>query len=525
MTVLLLLRGPGETPPAPPPTLEPIRDLVIGRIALPTIFDDVKETIGNSVETAGLSASLGERQPRPFAVTLPVHGDHHDSDPVAVGERARRQLRALLDNPAARAQGTYLAFAPDPDLNGWLLIGGGDLEYGQGGITFADFTLALTDCYRLGSRRTHRSARTLWLLDRRLATTPRDTLETVFSEDFADQDATARLVLPVGATDLLGAAGEPLTPAAYRSTGDGDLAVLDGRTHLETVSYEQDEADQGKADVLALDRRGVAAPTQTEQGDLDPQGHYGWEELYGPDQQLSADDMPVLQNGVCRVRWVDEIGLGIDAFVGAVGYVEQARVTLWTTAPTLPALVHGLAGARIVEWTPERAVVAAVLGLPSGERAELYVTLQRGWSAPRVEAYVRSPTDPAPWSALQVMPATAGDTTVGNSTGSTTVVDATVHLGSFSACDWAYLLPQSPNLALHMAVLQANLWLVGRSDLATYGSARKGVLIEQPPGDLPAGYVSVQLGVGARGAEAADAQDLGETVLYDARQAPELVER
>ena len=178
------------------------RRVALGPLALPTLMGELKETLGDQLETVGAGVAPGERRPRPFPLSIPIHGAVTDGvDRFAMGNRLRRQIRALMENSQARLEGLYLAFSPDPELNGWLLIGGGDLAYAQGGISLADYKLELTDCYKVANLRTHRPARRVVAIDRRLATTQLDYLGTLYSTGFAAKSAVARHYLPVGVSD------------------------------------------------------------------------------------------------------------------------------------------------------------------------------------------------------------------------------------------------------------------------------------------------------------------------------------
>jgi hypothetical protein len=510
----------------PPPDNTAARDLRLGRIRLPTLSDDVKEALGSEVETVGAAVSLGDRRARALPVSVPVHGDQGDTDSRLVADRMRRQVRALADNARARGEALYLAVDADPDLNGWLIVGSAELEHAEGGVVLGDYRLSLSDTYRIGGLRTHRPARMVQITDRRIATTPRDVLRRLYSTDFSAQAAQARTFLPVGATDVSGSLGAPLAPTALAAI-DGSLALLTDRTDLEVLSFEQGEADHGKADVLALDRRGIAAPAFTLAGDADPQGQYGWEELYGPDQHLSDGDVPTLQNGLCRTRFIDATdAVALDAYVAGTGFVEQARVTLWRELSGTRTQFTTLGKCRVVEWTPERSVVAATLSIGTADRCEVYLTLQRGWKGPRVEAYAISSNGTKPGVEIRIQPATAGDTTLGRSSGTDAIADTTDY-GNFSAlAPYAYLLPQSPNLGIYIAVCRTAVKLRGTTDSTAYGAARTGIGVWGPDGTAAAeGYASAEIALDTQTGASTIATDHGKACLYDARAVPVLVQR
>lgn len=500
-------------------------DVKLGRLRLVTINGDINEAVGDSLEAIGAAIAAGERRARPFPLTLPVYGSRHEDDPFEATERIRRQVRALMENADVRLGGLYLAVDFDPDMNGWLLVGGGDLKYGPGGVAIGDHLLELTDCYKVGNQRTVRPARRLEVRDRRLATVARDYLGMIRSTNFAAETATVHHFLPVGASDPIGAAAAVLQPAT-RSTIDGALPLLTARPDGEVVTFLHSEANHGLADVVAFDRRGFTAPSTTLAGDKDPQSLYGWEELYGPDQPLTTADIPVLQNGLCRLRWVDSrSSFALDAFVAGTGYVEQGRVSIWRDTPAGTETQYTTVISRqLVEWTPERAVLHVRLGISTTDRVDLYITLQRGWTGPRVEAYASWASAGKPGVAIRLVPFTSGATTLGREAGTVAISNGTTHLSSFATwAPWLYLLAPAPNLALHAAVLAELVKLIGRASSAEYGSSRNGISITAQDATAIEGYISATLGVGARGSETADATLLGETNLYATQAIPELV--
>lgn len=231
-------------------------DLRLGRLYLPTVLDGIKETVGDQLEAVGAISLAGERAPKVLPLTLPVYGESTDSDRQEAGLRLRRQLRSLLRNPKARLEGLYFDWSVDPDLNAWLLVGRGEIVDGDGGITMADFKAELSDVALAGAPRTHRPGRRLEARDRRLATTPRDYRGTVFSTDFAAQTAQTRHYLPVGASDIVGAADRVVIPDAGYSGAEGFVPGVIGATPGESLTFEQAETDRHKGDVVILDRRG-----------------------------------------------------------------------------------------------------------------------------------------------------------------------------------------------------------------------------------------------------------------------------
>lgn len=489
------------------------RDLRLGRLRFVTALDDLKETLGETFEAIGAGLFPSEGRPRPFPLSLPLHGDRTDTDDYAAATRLRRQVRALLENQDARLEGLYLAVAFDSELNGWLLPGGGDIEDTQSrGIVMGDWKLSLTDVYKLGSPRAVRPARRLVALDRRLATTPRDYLKRIYSTDFAAQTALAEHHFPEGSLNLVGVGGQAL----------GDVTSLQGRVHGEVVSFDLPEASHGVGDVLALDRRDVMAPTWSVAGDADPQGVYGWEEMYGPEQGGYGDaaDPPVLQNMLCRVRWLPtEQAFSIERGVaGTSQYADHARAIVYYGNAL--ARLGTLADARLIEWTPERAVMA----LWSADRAAaVYVTLQRGWRGPRIEVYApRSVGAAAEAARIRVVGSTT-DSDLYTSSGNAPITDGAA-FGDFTTREnWAYMRRSTTDATI-MAVLQDTLTLTGRTDATAYGGGTRDALDFHIPGGSD-GYVSVRFSAWNATGLATQAQQVGQKHLIDARSLPELVAR
>ncbi len=241
-----------------------IRDLTLGRMSFPTLAEAVKETVGDQLDAVGAALTPGERQPRPLPLVIPVTGAESDANPYASGNRMRRQLRSLMENPLARMGGLYVTFSPDPELNGWLLVGNCDLEESDGGITLADYKLTMNDAYVVGRRRTHRPARRVELMDKRLSTSPRDYLRTYYSTDWAAFSGLAVVNLPPYISDSVGAGNAPLALAGTPMVGiDGPENLVTGRADGEVVHYEAPEPVSAisKGGVVLFDRKGVTAPT------------------------------------------------------------------------------------------------------------------------------------------------------------------------------------------------------------------------------------------------------------------------
>jgi hypothetical protein len=493
------------------------RDVRLGPLQFRTVEGELKETLGDQLESVGAALVAGERRPRPFSLSLPIEMVASDGDPLGEAEKLRRQVRALMENARARLQGLWFEFAIDTVLNGWLLVGGADLSYTEQGTTFADYLLELTDCYRVGDRTTHRPARRVEVYDRRLATTPRDTLGRLYSTDFANEVAMASHYLPPGATDVLGALEIPLAPETFNALG-GTLSVLSDRSPGEVLSFAQQAAYEGQAEVAVYDRQGLADPAFTLIGDLDPEANYGWERVYGSNQPLTAGDIPVIANGVCRVRWVpDAYAFALDYYdwPSSPSYVEIGRVTVWTGNSQYAEIL----AVTVDEWTPERAVVKVRLQLNASLRCTIYLTLQRGWPGPRIEVYSRASVVAQPPVSLRVTTIATVAAQLGLETGAVAITDGT-NYGDFAGlAPWVYMATADPDatLPILMAVVQESVTLVGHS-AGAYGDARSTVELTDD-----SGYVSATFASAARGDTAGDAAVHGQTNLMDCRAVPTLV--
>lgn len=475
-------------PPGPVTT----RLVSLGPITLPTLKGDVSEMLGDQLETIGGGVAPGERRPRTLPLTIPVRGDYLNTDRRDAGLRLRRQVRALIENSAARLQGLYLNWSVDVEQNGWLLIGGAELKPGQGGITFADFELELSDCYRVANMRTHRPARRIVRIDRRLATTPRDILGTLYSTDFASVAPYAQFILGAGITDAVSGATRAPVAIGATVTREGALiwagtAQLDG----DVIDFEQAAGDMHTAIVRIYDTHGSTVESD-------------WGPVYGPDQPLYG--VPVLDNAVCRV--VANIAVGqfdVQSWTGSA----------WQTDATLsqPGGATGFR-LRVVEWTTERAVICMTSTLSAGVRGQLYLTLQRGWSGPRAELYATNSAGNATAN-LDVYARSTGDGTYQRSSGAAGALVGGVSIGTFAGLEpWVALLGPGTDRGVALAVLQSAV------NLRALSVGREGLRFESPTS-----YVSVTIGLGDRATAATDAAQLGAANLTDARTVPEIVAR
>lgn len=230
-------------------------DLLFGRLLLPSIEDPITEMIGSDVTATGDATAVGERKAKGFTMNFIVHA-FEDTTPTATGNRLRRQLRSLIQNPAYRLAGVYMNFAPDLERNGWLVVGSGELQDDDGGVTFGSYKLILSQAFLVAALRTHREGYRVDLTDRRLTDSPIDYAGEVINTAawFAGLTALALTALPAGASDA-DVLGSPVTAGA-RSGVDGTCAVCAARSTGDVISWERPEANFNQGDVVVYDRRG-----------------------------------------------------------------------------------------------------------------------------------------------------------------------------------------------------------------------------------------------------------------------------
>jgi hypothetical protein len=368
----------------------------LGPLSFTTLTGALTEQLGEKLTAVGSTVVRGEATPRPFPISLPILGDASDTDPYATGLRLRRQLRQLLENPGWQGEaGLPFAWEIDPDLNCWLMVGGGDVTDPDGvGITFGEWKLELTDCYIAGRPGTHRIGRRADIRDRRTGVQDR-AFDRIFTTDFAASAlATYPSSIPGDVEDMYGvvAQGIPANVAGpsagtpvrtlYRNVTliDGDVVTFEPDRNLPSPQHVVLE-DPGQLRLWDIGGKVTDTPVplipggsgdtgQTKAGDLTPDTVYGWERVLG--DNLRANRALAVDNGVCRLRWAGSSsnrGLWIEAWDAVAGYVPIATVApedaVWMTP---------------IEVTPERVVIEY------GQQARrIRAILQRGWTGPRLE--------------------------------------------------------------------------------------------------------------------------------------------
>jgi hypothetical protein len=265
---------------------------------------------------------------------------------------------------------------------------------------------------------------------------------------------------------------------------------------------------------------------------LNPEDSPGWEEAYGPEHPLNQSDIPVLTNGICQVRaepggvsgggsnyltFAVDLAVGPGASLdtgvpvqGGGGWQEQGRFSVQATAGTglgLPTFTS-IASVALMEWTPERAVLKVTVSMLG--HADIYLTLQRGWTAPRLEIYGPSGSTTAntysfTWAPNNADAQVAASALTAGQPASTGLGSSDV--GSVSPGQVAlwepWLAIASANnprpTAVMIRELDSTSWTwIWTSDSALYGVARSRLILRMA---IPSpAYASIQFGLAASGA-------------------------
>lgn len=241
-------------------------DLKLGHLWLPTATD-AGESAGDGIETLGPLITGAEARPRDVKLVAPIYGQSDlaiGGDSRELGHRLRRQWLAYLDNARARLQPAYLRWTADPELNGWVIAGGGDVGYEESrGPVAGEFVLELADVKRAGTLRTHRPGVRFARADRRAATTPRDILGNLYSVELAGKTALELALLPVALSDVVGSGRYVLDAATRRAFASVVASPAVGSLQTDVLSYELSEraiaAPTGE--VRVYDRRGATSST------------------------------------------------------------------------------------------------------------------------------------------------------------------------------------------------------------------------------------------------------------------------
>lgn len=350
----------------------PYYDLTLGGIALPTAEQDFSEQLGSDFELVGAVPMPGAPRPASmYNINIPIYGDPQESDPFATGNTKRAQVRALLQNAETRFEGIQLAAAFDATINGWIVIGTAELAYGVGGPTFADYMLRISGAALIPAQQALLAHRVL-VQDRRSTSVPLDPRWRAFRSEPAKGAIRSRHYLPVGATDVFGQTDPQIPETGTYETLWGEAPYVENRKHGELLTFELPWEDVGKGDVRLFEPGETIA---TEHEDLLDPERVGWRRIYGP-LWPRLDDVPVLENGLCRVRH-----LGEGKFV-----VEKISRGRYEEAHSFALHHPRLVSASVVSWSTERGLVKATFAGASS-RVDVQIGLQRGWPGPTVDIY------------------------------------------------------------------------------------------------------------------------------------------
>jgi hypothetical protein len=178
---------------------------------------------------------------------------------------------------------------------------------------------------------------------------------------------------------------------------------------------------------------------------------FRWEEMYGPDQPVEPGDVPVLDNGICRIEYEPQLGVfSVQRSFLSLGYwVPIGRLSFYDKNLVV---FNGLIDARLYSWTPEKAVVRAVLGSYANydKRAELFITLCRGWTGPRIDMYVTEAGQSDQTGAFYFCPHTSGQVTgLVQGFGIASNVDTWTQSANFSTIFSPFIVGQVEDSAYH----------------------------------------------------------------------------
>jgi hypothetical protein len=383
--------------------------ITLGRLALGPPGSFVTEPVGDPVGTLGSTIVPAPRTAQQVVVDLNTIVAGATTLPQA--QTIRRQLRSMMQNNPLKMQAfLYLIYSDDTEQNGWLVpqpanITSRDNQAWKVGL----WEIVGGQWYLAGRQRGMREARAVWMKDLRTGLFERDALGYILSQDFNWLPALPLTTLPHGASSIENATNAFSTPAMAMPAGrDGGISQLVvgplqppiGSTQTNAVnpdlaplSYERTEAQLNLSDVICYDRRGQATAPP---GGPDT----NWEEVYGldypwswtPAVNLIAADVPVLDNGLVRVRYdsTNTPGFRVDVWSGAA-YVEQGKMNVLRNSPDYgaPHYDDTWVSAALVEWTPDRAVMQCVLSSTADpySRERIFVTVQRGEYGVTFEAY------------------------------------------------------------------------------------------------------------------------------------------
>lgn len=474
--------------------------LTIGRLVLDDPAD-WPEPVGEGFDMVGGAPVPAARQGIRFQVPLDVW-QGAASNVAALRQAARRQLRSLLANTPYCLSGVYVLWTEDTDQSGWYVLSGATVKpAGSAGLYASSWVADGLELGLVGRGRTHRRATQGTLLDRRLATSPRDYRRLIYSTDFSGLTPLALTALPSDATDVVvhGMAVPPARTVALAGYSSLSAYLLVGLADMAVASCEQAEVARNRGDVVIYDRRGTTTMLTT-----GPQT--AWEEVYGADYPFTAADAPVIENGYCRVSYdsANTDGLRVDVWTGSA-WAEQGKVLIQRYDGSYNYL-DTLVAATVLEWTPERGVLSLIMrrAADAYSREEVIVTLQRGWTGPRVEVYPARTSAGAVAGAAVAFTVQAADTNdsaacvdaaAGGATqptaGSGSALWSALAIGAatFNGENWVSVIREGGAYDVHLTALLAACDKRVASGSEAYGSNRNTVLVRH----TSAGWVGTRL--------------------------------
>ncbi len=367
-------------------------DIRLGPLAFVTPADAVGETLGDGLEVVGAALVAAERRPRPLRLKLPVRGYELDVDPKESGLRLRRQVRSFIENAKLRLQGAYFTWEADPDLDGWLLIGGAELTETDPGISFGEFEMELSDVYIVGRPGTHKPGRRASIVDLRDGLAPRDSRRILYSTDFEAQALPEEpLYLPGDSASLVRSGNKPVakTTLGPERAGARHLWRSVEATDAEILSYVPDQVllpgrdsyidldELGSVRLWNLDNATVYPPDPveyTEERDLEPDIYWHWERIHGA--ALTANPKLAMDNGAVRLIWLGSAsseGLAIEYWDSGLGHYRRIGRVMHAASVREQHIVEANGERAVIEWRAGRYGMRAIL--------------QRGWWGPRLESY------------------------------------------------------------------------------------------------------------------------------------------
>jgi len=415
-----------------------------------------------------------------------------NGDTTAMRTNAHNQLRSLLNNTPYCLTAPLFTWTDDP-ANSYMFCVPSTAQsdpYGTSGLQFGLWQIKSFNLNQVGHARTHRRANEIYLRDRRLSTTPRDFRRTQYSTDFATMPVAWTPIVPAwvppGSTDII--TNNSSSGYAYNSVlpsiPSGNIGYVTGIADLAVISYELSTSGLNQGDVVIHDRAGTLTLPST---GADP----NWVEIYGPDYPYTAGDVPVLDNGICRVSWDTSNGTNDGLLIESAGwstsFIKMTKVLIQGYVGSTLNTFNTLASAKVEEWTPERAVVSCVLTSATTNtlpRITVYVTLQRGWSGPRIELYTPTVPNLTGYPAMTFVPYNSATQTslvkvdgsdVGNIASTAASVawpTATFGASTFTGENWLSFVQAGVPAATNVAVIQAAMTASTLTDSTAWGSSR-----------------------------------------------------